>query len=93
MPGEPELSEAGKRKQMMLGTVVSDKMDKTVVVRVERKFIHPKFKKVVKRSTKYKCHDAGNQCQVGDFISMKQVRPLSKEKRWALVEILKKREI
>lgn len=83
----------GKRKQTLLGTVVSDKMDKTVVVRVDRKFIHPKFKKVVKQTTKYKCHDETNQCQVGDFISMRQVRPLSKDKRWALIEILKKREV
>jgi len=68
-------------------------MDKTVVVRVERKFNHPKFKKTVKSSKKYKCHDGENQCNVGDFISMKSVRPMSKEKRWALVEILKKQEV
>ncbi len=81
-----------KLKRVMTGTVVSDKMDKTIVVTVERKFIHRKFKKVVKRTSKYKCHDAENQCQVGDFVAMRQVRPLSKEKRWSLVEILKRPE-
>lgn len=78
-----------KTKRVITGTVVSNKMDKTVVVTVERKFIHPTFKKVVKRTKKFRCHDEKNQCSVGDFISMGEVRPLSKTKRWNLVEILK----
>ncbi len=73
----------------MTGTVVSDKMNKTVVVKVVRKFNHPTFKKVVKRTKKYKCHDEENKCNVGDVVSMREVRPLSKDKRWLLVEIIK----
>jgi len=64
-------------------------MDKTVVVSVERKFIHRTFKKVVKRTKKFKCHDEKNECSVGDFISMREVRPLSKTKRWNLDKVLK----
>mgnify|MGYP002029395665 FL=1 len=80
-----------KRKTLM-GLVVSNKMDKTVVVKVERKFIHPKFKKVVKSSRKYSAHDEKNECYPGDFISIRETRPLSKTKRWRLIEIIKKGE-
>ena len=80
-----------KRKTQM-GLVVSNKMDKTVVVKVERKFIHPKFKKVVKSSRKYSVHDEKNECCPGDFISIRETRPLSKTKRWRLIEIIKKGE-
>lgn len=76
-------------KKIITGTVISDKMDKTVVVAVERKFIHPTFKKVVKRTKKFRCHDEKNECSVGDFISMREVRPLSKSKRWNLEKVLK----
>ena len=78
-----------KNQKVLTGTIVSNKMNKTVVVMVERKFAHPKFKKVVKRTKKYKCHDEENKCSVGDVITMAEVRPLSKEKRWSLVDILK----
>ncbi len=81
--------EKTKITKMITGTVVSSKMDKTLVVQVERKFIHPTFKKVVKRTRKFKCHDEQNQCSIGDFISMREVRPLSKTKRWNLVKVLK----
>ena len=81
--------ESLKVKRVITGTVVSNKMDKTVVVSVERKFIHPTFKKVVKRTRKFQCHDEKNECSVGDFISMREVRPLSKTKRWNLVKVLK----
>ena len=81
--------EVAANKKMITGTVVSDKMDKTVVVSVERKFIHRTFKKVVKRTKKFKCHDEKNECSVGDFISMREVRPLSKTKRWNLEKVLK----
>ena len=81
--------EVEKNKRVITGTVVSNKMDKTVVVSVERKFIHPTFKKVVKRTKKFKCHDEKNECSVGDFISMREVRPLSKTKRWNLEKVLK----
>ena len=80
-----------KRKTLM-GLVVSNKMDKTVVVKVERKFIHPKFKKVVKSTQKYSAHDEKNECCPGDFISIRETRPLSKTKRWLLIEIIKKGE-
>ena len=81
--------EATAVKKVITGTVVSNKMDKTVVVSVERKFIHRTFKKVVKRTKKFKCHDEKNECSVGDFISMREVRPLSKTKRWNLEKVLK----
>lgn len=81
--------EVAKNKKVITGTVVSNKMDKTVVVSVESKFIHPTFKKVVKRTKKFKCHDEKNECSVGDFISMREVRPLSKTKRWNLDKVLK----
>ena len=81
--------ETVKVKKVITGTVISDKMDKTVVVAVERKFIHPTFKKVVKRTKKFRCHDEKNECSVGDFISMREVRPLSKSKRWNLEKVLK----
>ena len=81
--------EVAKNKKVITGTVVSNKMDKTVVVSVERKYIHRTFKKVVKRTKKFRCHDEKNECSVGDFISMREVRPLSKTKRWNLEKVLK----
>jgi small subunit ribosomal protein S17 len=85
------LQKTTKRKTLM-GLVVSNKMDKTVVVKVERKFIHPKFKKVVKSTAKYSAHDEKNECCPGDFISIRETRPLSKTKRWRLMEIITKGE-
>lgn len=79
-----------KSRKTMIGQVVSDKMDKTVVVVVERKFNHPAFKKVVKSSKKYKVHDERNECTVGDVIQIRECRPLSKEKHWRLLEIVRK---
>ena len=75
-----------------MGFVVSNKMNKTVLVQVERKYAHPKFKKVVKSTSKYSAHDEKNECCPGDFISISETRPLSKTKRWRLVEIIKKGE-
>ena len=75
-------------KKTMTGVVVSSKMDKTVVVRVERRFAHPVFKKVVKTTKKYKVHDEKNECLEGDFIRIQETRPLSKEKRWRLLGII-----
>ena len=85
--------EVEKNKKVITGTVVSNKMDKTVVVSVERKFIHRTFKKVVKRTRKFRCHDEKNECSVGDFISMREVRPLSKTKRWNLEKVLKTAQV
>ncbi|MFT4578382.1 MAG: small subunit ribosomal protein S17 [Nitrospinales bacterium] len=78
-----------KRKDLQ-GLVVSNKMNKTVVVQVERKFAHPKFKKVVKSTRKYKAHDEENECNPGDFVTIGETRPLSKTKRWRLLGIIKK---
>ena len=75
-------------KKTMTGVVVSNKMDKTVVVKVERRFSHPVFKKVVKTTKKHKVHDEKNECLEGDFIRIQETRPLSKEKRWRLLGII-----
>jgi small subunit ribosomal protein S17 len=77
------------RKRLM-GHVVSNKMDKTVVVRVERRQRYRLYGKVVKRSRKFKAHDAYNSCQVGDMVRIVESRPLSKEKRWVVEEIVEK---
>ena len=73
-----------------VGTVVSDKMDKTVVVAVENRFPHPIYQKIISRTTRYKAHDADNHCQVGDRVRIKETRPLSAQKRWSVSEILSK---
>ncbi|MFC4057720.1 30S ribosomal protein S17 [Planomonospora corallina] len=72
------------------GLVVSDKMDKTVVVAVEDRVKHPLYGKVIRRTTKYKAHDEGNTCGVGDRVLLMETRPLSASKRWRVVEILEK---
>lgn len=77
-------------RRVMTGTVVSDKMDKTIVVAVERSVTHPLYGKIVKRTSKFKVHDQKNECAVGDKVKIMETRPLSKEKRWRLVEVLEK---
>ncbi len=72
-------------KRILQGTVVSDKNEKTVVVKVERRFTHPLFKKTVRRSKNYKAHDENNSCKVGDQVSIEECRPISKDKRWTVV--------
>ena len=72
------------------GLVVSDKMDKTIVVTIEDNVRHPLYKKIIKRTVKLKAHDEKNECRVGDRVSIMETRPLSKDKRWRLVEILEK---
>ena len=72
------------------GKVVSDKMDKTIVVSVEDHVKHPLYKKIVKRTYKLKAHDENNECKVGDTVKVMETRPLSKDKRWRLVEIMEK---
>ncbi len=72
-------------KRVMQGVVVSDKMDKTIVVKVERRFQHPLYKKYVRRSKKYHAHDENNQCKIGDTVNIRECRPLSKLKRWEVV--------
>ena len=72
-------------KRILQGTVVSDKNDKTVVVRAERRFAHPLFKKTVRQSKKYKAHDEANACKVGDTVFIQESAPISKDKRWVVV--------
>ena len=72
------------------GKVVSDKMDKTIVVAVEDHVRHPLYKKIVKRTYKLKAHDENNECRIGDTVQVMETRPLSKDKRWRLVEIIEK---
>ena len=78
---------AGQRRTKV-GRVVSDKMDKTVVVSVERLQRHPIYKRVIRRTTKFKAHDQENAAQVGDTVRIEESRPLSRDKRWRIVEIL-----
>ncbi len=78
------------RRRLLSGVVVSDKMDKTVVVQVERSFRHPLYGKVVRRRKKYMAHDEGNECRVGDLVEIRESRPLSRRKRWAVERIVKR---
>ena len=82
-------TERNLRKER-IGQVVSDKMDKTVTVTVERKVKHPIYGKFVRKSTKFTAHDEKNECGVGDTVKIMETRPLSKNKRWRLVEILER---
>lgn len=72
-------------KRILQGVVVSDKMDKTVVVRVERRVMDPLYKKVIRRSKKYAAHDEGNTCKIGDVVKIRECRPVSKRKRWEIL--------
>ena len=73
-------------KKTYTGKVISNKMDKTVVVAVTRLFQHPVYRKTVKRVTKFKVHDEQNKCDIGDTVKIIEIRPLSKEKRWAVID-------
>jgi small subunit ribosomal protein S17 len=73
-------------KRVLQGTVVSDKNEKTVVVRVERRFTHPVLKKTIRRSKKYHAHDEANAHKVGDVVSIEETKPISKNKRWVVIE-------
>ena len=77
-------------RKTRVGKVISDKMDKTIVVAVVDNVEHPLYKKIVKRTYKLKAHDENNECGIGDTIRVIETRPLSKDKRWRLVEILEK---
>ena len=83
------MKERGSRKKK-IGTVVSVKMDKTVVVEIERRFIDPMYKKIVKRKKRYKAHDENNICKIGDKVVLMETRPLSKGKRWRVSAIMEK---
>ena len=77
-------------RKTRVGKVISDKMDKTIVVAIEDHVKHPLYKKIVKRTYKLKAHDEKNECNIGDTVKVMETRPLSKDKRWRLVEIVEK---
>ncbi len=77
-------------RKTIVGKVVSNKMDKTIVVAMEDSVKHPLYGKIVKRTVKFKAHDEQNECNIGDRVRIMETRPLSKEKRWRLVEIIEK---
>ena len=83
------MSERNERK-MRVGKVVSDKMDKTIVVSIEDNVTHPLYKKIIKRTVRLKAHDAENACKTGDKVMIMETRPMSKDKRWRLVQIIEK---
>ena len=83
------MSERTMRKTAV-GRVVSDKMDKTIVVAIQDSVRHPLYKKIIKRTVKLKAHDETNECRIGDRVRVMETRPLSKDKRWRLVEIVEK---
>jgi len=76
------------KRKTRVGEVVSNKMDKTIVVKIERKMQHPVFKKFIKRTKKYVAHDQDNKCSIGDMVEIQESKPLSKTKRWKVVAIL-----
>jgi len=84
------MEERRNRRKVRIGVVVSDKMDKTVVVRVTREFRHPLYGKRVKKSKKYMAHDESSECRIGDVVKIMETRPLSKMKRWRVVEIVER---
>ena len=79
--------------RVLQGVVVSDKMDKTVVVDVSRRKQHPLYRKVINRSRRFKAHDAANECNVGDVVRILETRPLSRGKRWRVIEVLQRGDV
>lgn len=77
-------------RKTRVGRVISDKMDKTIVVAIENRVQHPLYKKIVKKTYKLKAHDENNEAKIGDTVRVMETRPLSKDKRWRLVEIIEK---
>ena len=84
------MAEKTHKRKIKIGTVISNKMTKTVTVSVERLVLNPIFKKYHKRRSKFKAHDEKEQCQLGDLVEIIESRPLSKTKRWAVIKVLKK---
>ena len=84
------MSEERALRKTRVGKVVSDKMDKTIVVAIQTSYKHPLYGKTMKRPFKLKAHDENNECQIGDTVKVMETRPLSKDKRWRLVEIVEK---
>ena len=84
------MSERTTSRKTRVGRVSSDKMDKTIVVAIEDRVAHPLYKKIIQRTYKLKAHDEKNECRIGDRVKVMETRPLSKDKRWRLVEIIEK---
>ena len=84
------MAEARGNRKTRTGVVVSDKMDKTIVVEIRTRVKHPLYGKIMNRTTKIKAHDENNACGIGDYVTVMETRPLSKDKRWRLVEIIEK---
>ena len=84
------MAEARGNRKTRTGVVVSDKMDKTIVVEIRTRVKHPLYGKIMNRTTRLKAHDEENACGIGDYVTVMETRPLSKDKRWRLVEILEK---
>jgi small subunit ribosomal protein S17 len=84
------MSEERKIRKQRVGVVVSDKMDKSITISVERKLRHPIYGKFVKKSKKFMAHDENNDCNIGDLVKITESRPLSKNKRWRLTEIIER---
>ena len=84
------MTEIREHRKVRVGKVVSDKMDKTIVVAIEDNVRHPKYGKIIKRTVKIHAHDDKNECVIGDKVAVRETRPLSKTKRWRLVEIVEK---
>ena len=82
-----------KKRKTRVGRVVSNKMDKTVVVVVETSKRHPLYKKIIRRMTRYKAHDGNNKCGIGDTVMIAETRPISRDKRWRVAEIITKGEV
>src|SRR6188768_2407452 len=89
---QPTAENERTRRKERTGEVISDKMDKTIVVRVERRFQHPQFKKVVTSFKKFYAHDEKNEAKVGDVVLITETRPLSKSKSWRLVQVIEKNQ-
>jgi small subunit ribosomal protein S17 len=87
---ETQTKTSKRNRKTLVGTVVSNKMEKTIVIRIERRTLHPLYKKYITRTKKIKAHDEGNLCQIGDLVKVIESRPLSKDKRWSLLEVLEK---
>jgi small subunit ribosomal protein S17 len=83
-------TEARASRKVRMGRVISDKMDKTVVVQVATRKSHPLYKKVLQRRVNFKAHDEANECRIGDLVRIMETRPLSKDKRWRVVEVVEK---
>ena len=79
-----------KKRKSVIGEVVSNKMDKSIVVRVDRRFRHPLYRKYINKSSKFMAHDEENECNIGDKVTIVKTRPLSRKKRWRLVEVVEK---